>query len=660
MPPIVWQTGVTDTPGTYTAAVTEFLSGRTATFGIVVDPGKPVTVVSSDSSSDVISAVDRRALGHLWHTRGTEWAIALDVASPARAAMAESLAKTLRRRGLTVNMWTNPVTVKMPVGYAFTPEQQQVRERVFAGEVIGDRYYLHGHDGDKQAPYGELWEPRSGLAIYRNLIVLGRPGESALLDKYGPGPGENGAIRVGLRAFAGDYDAVFLAARSDEQLSSLVDHALSVEPDDAMIGPEAGRQAFKAGYLMGTPAREEFSLKAIAAQQGQVPISWAERLGRPVMRIQVAPNGQHILVKHNGKRTLIGEYAPDGKMERALVREIVGDSDNDDVSGIEDDGALVLSATDRTQRVLPLGGGPGSERPTPPIWQSADGQETLAYVPYVAEGKDKDGKPAQVTKQKLTRHSKGQILYESEAMGNATGGLLISPNGRYAWQADDGSPRSQHIAPRTVTMYDAVTGTNLWTKKGWWPSVSAWSRDGECLAVVRHYNNVDRHGLWPEPYTRCTMTMVSAATGEVLAEGYPTTWVDRLAVAADNSFVIGFAAYMAEHYWLLRPPSAAGSDEALRKVEASDRWLYTAMLDGAGRDVVTLDMAGTLRRHKATGEVIWSSDALKRPWGPVLGMLVPLGGDMLLGSTAGRAYRIGCRDGRVLWEATTADGVHAE
>ena len=60
------------------------------------------------------------------------------------------------------------------------------------------------------------------------------------------------------------------------------------------------------------------------------------------------------------------------------------------------------------------------------------------------------------------------------------------------------------------------------------------------------------------------------------------------------------------------------------------------MLDGAGRDVVTLDMAGTLRRHKATGEVIWSSDALKRPWGPVLGMLVPLGGDMLLGSTAAR------------------------
>lgn len=697
IPAIGFETTATEPPGTYTATVTELLSGKTASFPIIIEEGKIRSVLNAEEKAEVsISEVDRRALGRLWNTKDAAWSIVVDAAQSYRTELAGKLANLLGKRGMTVDVWNAPEIVKMPVGYAFTPEQKAIRERVFTGQAIGDRYYLHGWDGDKQSPYGETWEPRDGIAIYRNVILLGTPGECRLLDQYGPDFANLGAIRIGLRQFSGEHDAVFLAAPTDDKLDGVIKTALSFEPDDQPISPEAGRLAFKRGTVLdqGGWGREPIrssakdidramkSLKPIDAEQTQTQITWWRQLGRPVMSIQFSPNKQHVLVKHQGRWIVNGQLTPDGKPERVVARLVVGDTGNDDVLGVDDSGALILAGKDGSRRLWPVGGEPGPEQPAPPAWQSPDGRQSIVYVPYTVDAgadgvRPKDGRPVQAKKQKFVRRDGDRVVFESEAIGNAPGGVMISPNGKYAWQPSDGSPRSQHIGPRTVTMHNAETGDALWTKKGWWPFVSTWSRDGQTLTVVRHYPNVDRHGVWPEPNCRCTVSLVRAADGEVLAEGSPTTWVDRVEIAADGSFAVGFPAYMADHYWLLRAGQAratadgrqpAPTAEALVKVKASNAWLYTAILDASGTSIVTLDMNGILRRHRPVGaaprgtgagpdtewpigQVVWESKALVAPYGAILGMLVPFGDDFILGSTAGHVYRMSGEDGSIIWRA---------
>jgi hypothetical protein len=551
--PVVWDTAATDIPGSYTVQVTELLSGQTAAFEIALrKPGKTAAWLGSR----VPDELDRRTLGNLWSRKGTRWSIVLTAAPPDRVKLADKLAAALRRRGLTVDKWENPETIPMPVGYLFTPAQQQARDRVFAGEAFGARHYLHGHDGDKTAPDAETWEPRSGRAIYRNVIFLE--------DAAPPG------IRVGVREFSGDHDAVHLAAPSPEAMEQLIAEALSLKPSDTRIGPEVGREAFARGYLLGGRTEKVPAMKPIAARTGKMPITWGEQIGRPVMQLYVSPNGQHILAKQHGVRTVLGRFKPDGTVVSVETPPVVGDTGDDAVRGIDDAGAFI-SAT----------AAPSTE--------------------------------------------------------------LASPNGKYRWKPDDGSPRSQHIGPRTAVMLDAGGG-KLWEKKGWWVFNSVWSRDGEYLAVIRHYQNVDRHGVWPDPSNRSTVSFVRAADGEVIAEGSPSTWPDRIQITADNRFVIALPAYMAEYYWLL---TAGGG---LTQVKASEHWLYTATLDTAGKQLVTLDMAGVLRRHQPTGEVIWESVALQRPWGAELGLLAPCGDDFLLGSTTGRLYLLAGRDGAIQWQ----------
>jgi len=664
IPAVGFETTATEPPGTYTATVKELLSGKTASFPIVIEEGKIRSVLNTDGKSDVaISEVDRRALATLWNMKGAAWSIVVDAAQPQRTELAGKLARLLGKRGMNVDVWSAPEIVRMPVGYQFTPEQEAIRERVFSGQAIGDRYYLHGWDGDKQAPYGETWEPREGIAIYRNVIFLGTPGESRLLDRFGPDPGPHGAIKAGIRQFAGDFDAIFLAASNDEALDGVLKYALSLEPKrNDLVGPERGRSALKAGLAtfrhtykdqlalsgggMLIPRYPSVPLKPVDAEPGEPSIAWSQRIGRPVMAIQYSPNRRHVLVKHHGKLVVNGQLTPDGKLERVFFRPIIGDMASDDVLGVDDSGSLILAGKDGSRRLWPIGGEPGPEQPAPPVWQSADGKQSIVYVPYTVEEKDKDGKPVQAKKQKLVRRDGDRAVFESETIGNAPGGVIISSNGRYAWQPSDGSPRSQHIGPRIVTMHSAETGETLWTKKGWWVFASAWSRDGETFAVVRHYPNVDRHGVWPEQFCRCTLSLVRASDGEVMAEGHPTTWVDRIAIATDGSFAVGFPAYMADHYWLLGP-----GQEPLVKVKASSAWLYNAVFDASSGSVVTLDMNGVLRRHRPDGEVIWESKAFVAPYGAILGMLVPFGDDLFLGSTAGRVYRVNGKDGSIAWQA---------
>ena len=491
-------------------------------------------------------------------------------------------------------------------------------------------------------PYGDFWEAVSGPAIYRNVIFLGTPGENAILDQYGPAPGSTGAISVQYGLFDGDYMSVFLAGWTDSDIDRVIKFAEHPEGTARLVEAESARQAFKAGYLIPTPATgavpmadtsasaKSVDLPYINGIRGQSPIEWADQIGRPVMDIMVSPDGRHILTKQHGMNTLDSVYTVDGHLEHSTVRSLVNGTPEDDVAGVDNDGSMMIDLADGHRTSIAADGTTGKQEWTP-LWQSADDTERLFLEPYTAQQKGSDGKLADVVKHKLVRVKQALRVLESTDLGDLPGGITASPDGKYLWQANavkyDG-----RIGPQTVVMFDAVTGKQLWTKSGWWIFSTAWSSDGEYVAVVRHYNNVDKHGIWAEPSGRCTVSMVRAADGEVVAEGYPTTWVDHMLIASDNSFAVGVPAYMATHIWLLRP----GQDMA--KIDLADHWLYTVALSGSR--IYSLDMTGTLRYHEPTGKTIWSSDVLKRPWGADLGIIQPLGNDIMVGTYTGRVVRI--------------------
>jgi len=127
-----------------------------------------------------------------------------------------------------------------------------------------------------------------------------------------PSPAHAARFRVGLRQFSGDHDAVFLIAWTDKDLDRVVSFALSIEPSETLMGPEAGRTALKQGYLIGNAPSFDAPMSAVEARAGQAPITWAEQLGRPVMQIQVSPDAQHILAKCSGYHMVDGEFQADG------------------------------------------------------------------------------------------------------------------------------------------------------------------------------------------------------------------------------------------------------------------------------------------------------------------------------------------------------------
>lgn len=644
----VWQTAATDVPGNYTVTVTSWLDGKTASCPLRLTAGRPRNLWAAPEAAPVsISAMDRRSLASLKTQKDRHWCVILDTAQLSRRAPAEKLARAFGRLGHTAFVWDAPEWVRMPVGYLFTPEQQAARDTVFAGKAIGERYYLHGHDGDKSAPYAETWEPRNGTAIHRNVILFGRPGENRLLDEFGPAAGP-ASVTVGVGVFSGDHSAVFIRGDTEEDLARAIDTVLDTKGAvDELIGPEAARLAFKAGYGLQVsglrPPDEPRLSERPNLTRGQTPVTWAEQLGRPVKQILLSPNGQHLLAKHHGIPSVLGQYSLDGKLERVLTRPNLGDTGDDDVRGIDNDGGLVLA----DGSVLKLGGELTPAAGPPPLWRSANGEEQLQFEPYTTEER-KDGKTEKIKHQRLVRLSKGQRLYASEALGDAPGGLVTSPNGKYLWQASDGAGRDQHLGKRTVTLYDALTGRALWTKSGWWVFNSAWSPDGEALAVTRHYPNVDRHGLWPEPANRFTVSLVRAKDGELLCEGNPTTKPGRVEIGAGNGFVIAWPEFVASHYWLIKP----GQD--IQKVEASARWVYSGCLAANGAKLFVLDMDGVLWCLQPNGVMIWTNGDHQKAAGPDLGFLTTCGDDLLLGTATGKLVKITWRNGAPVWTQVTA------
>jgi hypothetical protein len=638
MPPATWETAATEVPGTYTATVRELLSGKTMTFPITLGTQNVKSLIIYLTNCGKFIPEDRRALSTLWHNKGTTWSVVVRSDQASLRPFAEELARELRQRGLNAHLWRNPETIPMPVGYLFTPAGEQARERVFAGEAIGERFYLHA----KEAPYAETWEERTGTAIYRNVIFLEL--------------GDENGMRVGVRQFSGDHDAIFLRGRNTAELRQVLREALSLRPANNLFGPEPGRVALGRGYLLGN-ARDETRkpiprLQPIRATVTEQPITWADQLGRPIEKIDLSPNGRQILVTHQGRFNVAGQFAADGTPARAFVRTLRGDGGHD-LLGVDDQGVIGIEVDAYRKRLLRPGGDFSDEQPKP-LWQTGDGRQSLRYEPYSAEGKDEQGKPRSVTKRKLVRQHGDEIVYSSEALGNLPGDLRPSPNGAYLFQAADGLHPGIRLSDRFATMHDGLTGKQLWQKKAWWvyPGLFAssitWSGDGESVALVRNYPNADYHGLSPPAYHGCMLSLVRARDGEVVAEGSPTTWTEKVLVGVNAQFVMGVPAFMADHYWLLQPGNG------LTKVKATDGWLYDVELDPSGRQVFTLDLDGVLRRHQPTGEVLWSKQ-LRTVAGPLLGILKAIGDDVLLGSTTGPLYRLRGKDGSILWKQMTTD-----
>ena len=350
---------------------------------------------------------------------------------------------------------------------------------------------------------------------------------------------------------------------------------------------------------------------------------------------------------------MVGQFTADGTPVRAVVQSSGGDG-GDNIRGIDNDGTIAVVSDPYTIHSAPKRGA-GPERPAT-LWASADAQDRLRYEPYAVNEKDAQGKPQPVAKRKLLRDHGTQTVFASEELGAAPGNLFPSPSGKYLFQADDGQPRNVGLTLRFARMHDGLTGKLLWEKKnclaypGVFASSISWSTDGEYFTLVRNYPVGDYHGIWPDLSHRCMISIIRASDGAVMAEERPTTWVEKLLISGDGRFAVGAPAFMSDHYWLLE------AGKGMTMVTVSDRCLYDIVLDSAGKQVFTLDMEGVLRRQQPTGEVLWSH-RLAYPGGPLLGVLKPFGDDLLLGSTAGKLYRLNGNSGDVIWRRESTDSL---